>query len=423
MSTARKYYFMIPEKVLDDFSFIFSQMSHIPGFSKDNVKEIITIICYHQYREEDNYWAPLKLSYLRRYVPNAELYLDELHLLGIVDKSSYYITGQLSYQYRISSAYRSKYSKARVTNPKLINRIKKVQQNYSRHSSKMYPNQNEQIRNLSIVPEVFNHIETNYSSDTDQYNYAYASVTRIETGDIYYSVDSTSGRYHSNLTNLPSTCRPFVRINGQRLTNLDVKNCQPYLSTLILTDPGKIADFARHQPFARLLRNLIIEQTEDIQRYISLVVAGELYEYLIVEFENRGYDFKTSIWDEKREKVKKLLLKILFDRNIHMPRCRRFFMELFPQVHRIFSIVRGNEKGGKFKSYERFAILLQTVEAHIILKVILPRINREHPGIIAVTIHDSIMTGIYTDHIQIVKDTMEQEFQKIVGHKPTIKIG
>jgi len=98
-------------------------------------------------------------------------------------------------------------------------------------------------------------------------------------------------------------------------------------------------------------------------------------------------------------------------------------MELFPEVHRIFSIVRGKEKGGKFKSYERFAILLQTVEAHIILKEILPRINREHPGIIAVTIHDSIMTGIYTDHIQIVKDTMEQEFQKVVGHKPTIKIG
>ena len=106
-----------------------------------------------------------------------------------------------------------------------------------------------------------------------------------------------------------------------------------------------------------------------------------------------------------------------------MSRPRRFFMELFPEVHRIFSIVRGNEKGDKFKSYERFAILLQTVEAHIILKVILPRINIEHPEIIAVTIHDSIMTGIYTDHIQIVKNTMEQELQRLVGYKPTIKIG
>mgnify|MGYP000875236775 FL=1 len=55
MSTARKYYFMIPESVLDVMVFIIPQMSHIPGFSVDNVKEILTIICYHQYREEDNY--------------------------------------------------------------------------------------------------------------------------------------------------------------------------------------------------------------------------------------------------------------------------------------------------------------------------------------------------------------------------------
>jgi len=276
---------------------------------------------------------------------------------------------------------------------------------------------------LSVDPEIFSYIESNYSNGTDQFNYAYSSATRIETGDIYYTVDSTSGRYHSNLTNLPRTCRPFVRINGQQLTNIDVKNCQPYLSTLIFTDPGRIADFAKNQPFARILRNLHVEQAEDIKRYISLVVAGELYEYLIVEFEKRGYDFKTIIFAEKRNKVKKLLLQILFDRNVHMSRPRRFFMELFPEVHRIFSIVRGNEKGDKFKSYERFAILLQTVEAHIILKVILPRINIEHPEIIAVTIHDSIMTGIYTDHIQIVKNTMEQELQRLVGYKPTIKIG
>jgi hypothetical protein len=41
---------------------------------------------------------------------------------------------------------------------------------------------------------------------------------------------------------------------------------------------------------------------------------------------------------------------------------------------------------------------------------------------IAVTIHDSIMTGkICTDHAEIVYKIMEEEFFKFVGYKPTLK--
>ena len=112
----------------------------------------------------------------------------------------------------------------------------------------------------------------------------------------------------------------------------------------------------------------------------------------------------------------------LFDKNIDNPRSRRVFAELFPEVHRIFSIVRGDERGDKFKSYKRFAILLQKIESHIILNIILKRINTDQPNIIAVTIHDSIMTSIYTDHVQIVYRIMEEELFKFVGYKPTLKI-
>ena len=171
------------------------------------------------------------------------------------------------------------------------------------------------------------------------------------------------------------------------------------------------------------MRNLQVLQTEDIKKYISLVVEGQLYEYLIAEFEKKGYYFGTNDYVQKREKVKKLVLKILFDKNIHMPRYRRFFSELFPEVHRIFTLLRGNERGNKFKSYHRFAILLQRIESHVVLNIILKRIHEEHPDIIAVTIHDSIMTGsIYTDHVQIVFRIMKEELTKFVGYNPTLKI-
>jgi hypothetical protein len=133
-----------------------------------------------------------------------------------------------------------------------------------------------------------------------------------------------------------------------------------------------VAVFAKYPPLSRFIKNLQITQTEDVKKYIDLVVKGQLYEYLSEEFKRRGLKYTT------RDEVKEQVLIILFDKNVDYPQSRRVFEELFPEVHRIFSLVRGYERGHKFKSYQRFAILLQRIEAHIILNIILKRINKEH---------------------------------------------
>lgn len=108
--------------------------------------------------------------------------------------------------------------------------------------------------------------------------------------------------------------------------------------------------------------------------------------------------------------------------NVHVSKSRKVFAELFPEVYRVFSLVRGSQRGNKFNSYQRFSILLQRIEAHLVLDVIERKINEEYPEIITLTIHDSIMTSLYTDHVQVVKEIMEEELTHFVGFKPKLKI-
>ena len=56
------------------------------------------------------------------------------------------------------------------------------------------------------------------------------------------------------------------------------------------------------------------------------------------------------------------------------------------------------------------------------LDVILKRIYKELPGTIAITIHDSIMTGILTDDVEAVRKIMSDELTSFVGFAPKIEI-
>ena len=183
-----------------------------------------------------------------------------------------------------------------------------------------------------------------------------------------------------------------------------------------MTDPAKVAPFAKDRNFVMILESLKPIQHEDVKNYTNLVVTGQIYEYLMQEFAERDIIYT-------RDQVKRQFFIILFARNTIMNKQRKIFAELFPNVHARFSEVRGNSKDkSKFKNSKRFAILLQAVEAHLILGRILPRIYEEHPGVIAVSIHDSVCTSIVTSDIETVKRIMTEELSDFVGFKPTLKI-
>jgi hypothetical protein len=417
------YTFLIPEKVDNELNNIDEHFKSldINGYSLENLKEVISIIACHVRKNDSS--ARLKLTYVNKLVPRGEYYIRGLVDLGVVERSGYYVPGESSFTYNFSLDYKSKYVYLPVTDARLINRIDKVQIEFKKQAAKNVRGRSEQVKFLKLltIDEGYHQfIESSSDLSIDQYNNMIASATRIINKDIFYIVDDTSGRFHSNITNMAKPIRSYLRIDGKPLVNLDIKNSQPYLSTILLTNPSKISWMAKNPEFAATLEQLKVSRSKDIKKYISLVVNGELYEYLMQGFSKIGLELN-------RDETKRQILRILFAKN-RMPKdevnrkARQVFINNFPTVHKIFSKVRGHAKGDHFQDSKRFSILLQTIEAHLILDVVLKRISKELPRTIVMTIHDSIMTGAETDNIEALKHIILEEFTRFVGYPPRISV-
>ena len=416
-----RYYQILPEKVYNELNTISDLVKpEVKGFNLDYFKEIISIIACHVRRDSGD--PPLKNSYLRRLVPFAERYLKALINLEIIYRSPYYTPGQISYKYNFNPDYQSKYVTIPLNNTKLIRRIREAYSEIGKEAAltiRGCSTQVKYLKQLSLAPG-WQELVENYKDDTEVYNSVLASAIRIVNNDIFYSRDATERRFHSNVTNMKRELRPYLRVNGKPLLNIDIKNSQPYLSTIILTFPSKIISLAKNTTFSMTLQSLKVSHNEDVKKYIKLVADGQFYEYLIQEFAREGIKLT-------RSEAKVQVLRILFAPN-RLPKnevnrnCRLIFKKCFPTVHRIFSKVRGRDQGTKFENSNRFAILLASIESFLMLDVILKRIYKEHPGVIAITIHDSIMTGILTDEVEAVRKIMIEELNSFVGFSPKIEI-
>jgi len=78
-------------------------------------------------------------------------------------------------------------------------------------------------------------VEVKYKRPIDQLNHAKISAEKISRQDYYLLHDDNVYRFHSNLTNMRSVIRNAVTYDGQKLISIDIKNSQPYLSTILLS--------------------------------------------------------------------------------------------------------------------------------------------------------------------------------------------
>lgn len=271
---------------------------------------------------------------------------------------------------------------------------------------------------LTIDPNVFDFIEKHFGDkNLDSYNYAIASATRIRNKDFTYSIDNTSFRFHSNITNMPKFIAPFLRVGGHPLFEIDIKNSQPFLSAGLLLHPGRYAKLARNKKLTSLLQSLNIPDSADIKHYISLATSGLIYEYLRNRAWETGINISTNPV-EARQQVKKELFRIMFGLS-YLPskdikrEMTLLFKHEFPTVWDIFSQIKGS-----YHEYNRFAILLQRVESHLMLDLVAKEIMRRNFGVF-LTKHDSVYL---TDNVQAVTSIVRGVFEKFTGLIPEIKI-
>lgn len=191
-----------------------------------------------------------------------------------------------------------------------------------------------------------------------------------------------SGRVCTNITTIPSKLRKYLKYDGQKLYNIDIKCCQAML----------LSTFYDQSP---------AQQTEKI-KFIKFF-EGDFYADIA----------KKSGSNMERDAAKVESFTLFFAKNYTASKTKftKAFKKEFPLLYQ-------NIKNLKKENYRYVAHLLQSAEANIVIKGVSTDLFAK--GVPNFTIHDSVMTT--EEHIETVKQALADKFFEITGVAPTLKV-
>ena len=256
----------------------------------------------------------------------------------------------------------------------------------------------------------------------------------------WFKVDDFGHRLHHPVTSMPKEYRKHLRFKGrpdEPLAVLDVKNSQPYWSSVFLTKNLINAYLPEFKPLLEHIGHF--ERKPDFLLYRKLCVEGRLYEFFM---EGMGFNPNDSQASHKvRKEIKELFFaSVLFGRARvfgEKSRFRESFRLSFPSVHQMFQTIKRMDAtdlpelkniirptGKKFKyeksndAYKLVACLMQRVESAILFQVIAPRLLAA--GIRFVSVHDSII--LLPEHVEEALEIIKVSFEKLGLPAPAISI-
>lgn len=253
------------------------------------------------------------------------------------------------------------------------------------------------LSSLSEVPAIAEQL-------ADDRLHAEASIRAIASKD-FRSTPCPYGRYHTNISCFHKVLRPFLRIDGQPLAEVDVSACQPLCLAVLLHDIKR--DILTSVPLTeeqiRLARKLSIfpvccasEEEDDTIRYQKDCESGKFYERMQ----------EICKVDSKSQMKKKLFKDVFFGK-----RTLAGFRDLYPTMAGLIDWVKRHD-------YKHLAHELQRIESSIVIDDACEVMRVEHPEVPILTIHDAILTT--GEHVCLVKDVLRAAFNRR-GVNPQIK--
>lgn len=418
----------------------------ITSFKKDRLLKIIGLISELPIQIKDlqlkDGFVLISSRIFQSIAHNYVEYIDYLTETGVIEVNRQYIVGEKPRGYRFHAYYNSKLREVELKSEKQdISTVTKKQdwgdilrRNKAKFLLKWIFNGNlniDSIRAIEFLQKEYQsaYIETPKEALT-KYNSGIMSISRIRNLDLFAHLDNTSFRLHSNFTNLKKGLRNFITYNNQVLVSIDLKNSQPYLSTLLLQkgfyEPYSVLNLSKLKiPILNWYRIrkikegliIILERIEknpsilDSEKYQKLVLSGQFYEHFVKVIKESTGETRT------RDNVKIEILRAFFGKHEldggGVTLVKKLFASEFPIMYEIFGILKKKDKNV-------LAIILQRIESYIIIDIICKRISREHPNIPLITIHDSIATT--EENYEVVEAYMKKLLTELVGHPPKLKI-
>lgn len=436
-------------------------------FDIDCLKYIISTIIsikaqYKDYHDEE--FVPVNAQELQKRVRDYNYYINYLLEHGVIEvkNNGQYFPGERSRYYKLADQYMDKEVElVEVTNASLTSiRKKEAEEKQILNDEYGYLtkwfNDKLQIDYNGAFAELMHllygvHGDNIHkkvkgkSSPWEKYQYRLTSLKMFQNGMFRISVDGKVRRFHSNLTNLKSELRQYITYDGKQLCGVDVKNCQPFISTVFFNpafylpvegefnlysiSPTIYNSIHKHIPFILSILSthskspliMLVNEDEaecknDIELYCTLVDKGRFYKHFSEKyFAKTGIKLDVAIPEEKR-KLKDGLFASFFSDNRFMGQpeaeMKRFFAQQFPNVYKVFTLIK---KGGH-KAY--LPVILQLIESEVVVRRAAKRIARNHPELPLFTIHDSIVT--LEGHAQMVTSILKQEFESTLGLRPNL---
>lgn len=271
-------------------------------------------------------------------------------------------------------------------------------------------------------------------------------IEDIKDRNYKLNLSQSNLRFTGKLTSLKKELRKHLRVNGEKLVEVDIKSCQPFLLSTILNSnftESTNEGYHLHTIFPDLFKELqnvkssvpsnntnrteyisgvylSPESWKELIKFIEYDFNKDFYEYILNNGQ-LGKEFKPSkiikVKSKGRDYVKDKIMSYLFDRddrnrskNPVVEMTRSLFPELTDFIENFISTY------GK----SRFSILLQRTESYLVLNKICGFLNENHPDIPFFTIHDSILTT--RESSLKVKGIMTELISEVTGKTPVISI-
>lgn len=252
-------------------------------------------------------------------------------------------------------------------------------------------------------------------------------VHRIHKGDFQFTIDNNAGRLYTVLTQIKKELRQFISYNGKKLVAVDIKNSQPYLSSVLFSEEHYNLNncekaIQHYNPLYRIeenysiFKNMLTEarKKKDIPTFLSIISKGKIYEYFGTELQNNSILDKNLNSTEIRKKAKKMLMNLLFGENDYKYffEYARVLRQVFPSVYEMFYFM-------KYNKHNSLACFLQNLEANLVLDIACKIISEERPELEIFTIHDSIVTTEGNE--EYVNGVLHEVLNRYIGLPPSLK--
>ena len=341
------------------------------------------------WQADDSGWIPLKHAYITRIIPDKVWPTLRERLWGkrVILWSGFWTPGKQAQRYQIAPEYRQT-KRIECTNDALARRIHEV---YATETVPLLPVHRwlqEKLALLEFDLALAEKIITTMEPDTDstmpiaEYRQMLAEMCKRIVNEDYWFMCDRFGRVHTPITSLAKELRKCLRVDGQPLVGLDLANSQPLVAGLIARQfyhsRMKAMRFRSRtfqqdgNPYHR--RHLEGSETNrpDLNRYLEVCEAGQLYESLMQA-------------DDDRDRIKRRFLTAMYGKNHWRDPLKDQLTQLHPSVAGMLTSLKRH-------NYRHAAHVLQNAEAVIFIHTIADRIRQERPELPVYTIHDSILT-------------------------------